>query len=55
MMEIKDFEKLYREKFDADPIYPDGFAQDADNIILIIEALETEKPLVSGPPDFADQ
>jgi len=55
MMTIDDFEKLYREKFDAEPVYPNGFCQDADNIILIIEALESGKPLESGPPEFADQ
>ena len=54
MMTIDDFEKLYREKFDAEPVYPNEFCQDADNITLIIEALESGKPLESGPPEHSE-
>jgi hypothetical protein len=50
---IDDFEKLYREKFGAKPVYPNKFCQDADNITLIIEALESGEPLVSGPPEHS--
>lgn len=54
-MELTEFENIYRDEFGSDPIYPDGFAQDADNIELIIKALNSGKPLESGPPKFADQ
>ena len=54
-MELTDLEELYREEFGADPIYPNGFASDAENVDLVIEALNTGKPLESGPPEFADQ
>lgn len=54
-LELTDLENLYREQFDADPIYPNGFASNAENIDLLIEAINTGKPLESGPPEFADQ
>lgn len=54
-LELTELEDIYRDEFGADPIYPNGFAQDADNIELIIQALNDGKPLVSGPPEFADQ
>ena len=52
-MKIDDFEKLYREKFGAKPVYPNDRCQDSDNITLIIEALESGEPLVSGPPEHS--